>query len=93
MSTPNTFPYDTAPDDNIYRVTINHDTNRVDVVCIGIDCIDSPLSDGYYCREDVPKWMASRLAVLGICTYGETYTWLEGVGARIDADTYWIYAP
>ena len=50
MSTPNTFPYDTAPDDNIYRVTVNHDTNRVDVVCIGIDCIDSPLSDGYYCR-------------------------------------------
>lgn len=93
MSTPNTFTYDNQQEGSIYRVKVNNETDRVDVLCIGIDCIDSPLIDGYYCRKDVPEWMANKLAVLGICTYGDTQTWLEGVGKRIDADTYWIYAP
>ncbi len=91
MSTLNTFPFDTPSEDSVYRVKVHNDINGINVVCIGMDCIDSPISDGYYCYEDIPEWMTNRLAVLGICTYGTTkYTWLEGVGARINADTYWV---
>lgn len=93
MSTLNTFPYDTPSEDNLYRVRVNKPTNSVEVTCVGMDCIDSPLHNGYYCAEDVPKWMSHRLAVLACLPYGGVQTWLTGVGKRIDVDTYWVYAP
>jgi hypothetical protein len=93
MSTLNTFPYYNPSNGSVYRVKVNNDTDSVEIACIGMDCIDSPIKDGYYCHKDVPEWMANKLAVLGITTYGATQAWLDGVGKRIDEDTYWVYAP
>jgi hypothetical protein len=73
MSTRNTFTYDKSQQDSIYRVKVNNVTDSVEVVCIGMDCVDS-------------------ISVLGITTHGYRAVWIDGVGKRIDEDTYWVNA-
>ncbi len=92
MSMHNTFTYGKSQQDSVYRVRVNNDTDSVELVCIGMDCVDSPLSDGYYCGKDIPEWLISKIAVLSITTCG-AYNWVDGVGKRIDEDTYWVNAP
>ena len=92
MSMRNTFTYDKSRQDSIYRVRVNNVTDSVEVVCIGMDCIDSPIKDGYYCSKDLPEWMIDSISVLGITTHGNAQVWVDGVGKRIDEDTYWVNA-
>ena len=93
MSMHNTFTYGKSQQDSVYRVRVNNDTDSVELVCIGMDCVDSPLSDGYYCGKDIPEWLISKIAVLSITTCGDTQVWVDGIGKRIDEDTYWVNAP
>ena len=93
MSTPNIFPYDKPQQDSVYHVKVDNDTDSVEVVCIGTDCVDSPLKDGYYCSKELPEWMINSISVLSITTCGDTQVWVDGIGKRIDEDTYWVNAP
>ena len=96
MSTRNTFTYDKSQQDSVYHVKVDNDTDSVEVVCIGTDCVDSPLKDGYYCSKELPEWMINSISVLSITTYGcddwEGKVWIDGLGKRIGEDTYWVNA-
>lgn len=78
-------------DDNIYRVSIFPD--GVDVVCFGLDSVDSQL-EGHYDRiDDLPDWVKERLAVLNMIPATPPTQCVEGVGRRISGHVYWVFAP
>jgi len=97
MSTLNMSTYDKSQQDSVYHVKVDNDTDSIVLVCIGTDCVDSPLSDGYYCGKDIPEWLISKIAVLSIATHATDdiigNAWVDGIGKRIDEDTYWVNAP
>jgi len=78
-------------DDSIYRVSIFPD--GVDVVCLGLDSIDSCL-EGHYDRiDDLPDWVKERLAVLNMIPVVPPTQEVGGVGRRISGHVYWVFAP
>jgi hypothetical protein len=78
-------------DDSIYRVSIFSD--RVDVVCFGLESVDSCL-EGHYDRiDDLPNWVKERLAVLNMIPATPPTQEVPGVGRRISAHVYWVFAP
>ena len=87
MSTDDTLLYD-----SIYRVQVDYGTNAVEVTCIGMNCVDSPLEGMYSSVDELPDWFVGRLAVLSVCgTDPPTLGFVEGVGRRIDEYTYWVH--
>ena len=78
-------------DDNIYRVSIFPD--GVDVVCLGLESVDSCL-EGHYDRiDDLPNWVRERLALLNMIPLTLPTQEVEGVGRRISGHVYWVFAP
>lgn len=78
-------------DDSIYRVSIFPD--GVDVVCLGLESVDSCL-EGHYDRiDDLPNWVKERLAVLNMIPVIPPTQEVEGVGRRISGHVYWVFAP
>ena len=81
----------TAHDDNTYRISVFPD--GIDVVCFGLESVDSRL-EGHYDRvDDLPGWVKERLAVLNMMSSTPPTNEVEGVGRRISAHVYWVYAP
>jgi hypothetical protein len=78
-------------DDNIYRVSIFPD--GIDVVCFGLESIDSCLEGHYDCTDDLPDWVKERLAVLNMIPATPPTREVEGIGRRISAHVYWVFAP
>lgn len=64
------------------------DEKRVDVVCIGMDCVDSTLKDAYDNVNELPEWVQLKIAVLMACQDGHT---IDTIGRRVDDSTFWIY--
>lgn len=76
--------------DNVYRLYINPDTLRVEVVCLGMDSIDGEAEGIYDDTSQLPMWMQERLAVLSMMKVDPPQTKVEGVGMRVDHNVYWI---
>ena len=76
--------------DNTYRVMVNLDTGKAEVVCLGIDRVDSGCEGIYNSTNELPEWMQQKLAVLAMIEVNPPQTEVEGVGIRIDHNTYWI---
>ncbi len=87
MSVANSSP----PDDNVYRVSIDNTTKQVEVVCIGMDSVDSEAEGIYSSVDELPEWAQERVAVLMLCDPTPPTQDVEGVGRRIDRDVYWVY--
>lgn len=78
-------------DDNTYRISIFPD--GVDVMCFGLESVDSCL-EGHYDRiDDLPNWVKERIAVLNMIPVSPPTSTVEGVGRRISAHVYWVFAP
>lgn len=78
-------------DDTIYRVSIFPD--GVDVMCLGVEKVDSQI-DGHYDRPDqLPDWVQERLAILMMMDATPPTTEVGGVGRRISTHIYWVYTP
>jgi len=76
--------------DRLYRVVIAPATGKVDVLCLGIDCVD-PEVEGIYANTSLlPAWIQERLAVLSMMKVDPPQTRVEGIGMRIDDNTFWI---
>jgi hypothetical protein len=81
----------TVPDDKTYRVRVYAD--GIDVVCFGLESVDSAL-EGHYDRvDDLPDWVKERLAVLMVLDSTPPTGELAGVGRRISESVFWVYAP
>lgn len=76
--------------ENVYRVFINPATESIEVVCLGIDNIDSEAEGIYRDSTLLPVWMQERLAVLRIMKVDPPQTKIEGVGMRVDEHVFWI---
>jgi hypothetical protein len=76
--------------DNVYRVFINPNTKSVEVVCLGMDSVDSEAEGIYDDTSNLPMWMQERLAVLSMMKVDPPQTKVEGVGMRVDEHVYWI---
>jgi hypothetical protein len=81
----------TVPDDKTYRVRVY--AEGIDVVCFGLESVDSAL-EGHYDRvDDLPDWVKERLAVLMVLDSTPPTGELAGVGRRISESVFWVYAP
>jgi len=76
--------------DRLYRVLVSPATGKIDVLCLGIDCVD-PEVEGVYANSSLlPAWMQERLAVLSLMKVDPPQTKVEGVGMRVDNATFWV---
>ena len=76
--------------ENVYRVYIYPSSKRVEVVCLGIDNIDTEAEGIYDAAKALPNWMQERLAVLAMMQVDPPQTKVEGVGMRVDENVFWI---
>lgn len=74
-------------DDKVYRVYIEPTTKHVHTVCLDID---SDKKQYYDSPDDLPEWMQAKVAVLMMTSLTKPTQVIEGVGRRIDANTYWV---
>ena len=72
----------------IHDPTFGDDVKLVEVMCIGIKCVDSPLKDTYDSVDELPSWVQERIALLMGCKNGHA---IETIGRRVDDSTFWIY--
>lgn len=79
------------PDDSTYRICMHGDW--VEVLCFGIERIDSVLEGRYDDVDALPDWVKERLAVLMVLDYTPPTGELQGVGRRISEKVFWVYAP
>lgn len=77
-------------DDKIYRVSINN--GKAVVFCFGVDMLDPQAEGEYDSVDDLPKWVQDRIAVLMITSAKPPTSEVEGIGRRIDENTFWLYA-
>jgi len=71
---------------SFHGVMIND--RRVDVTCVGMDCVDSSLDDVYDTVDDMPVWVQERIAMLMVCKDGQT---IGHIGRRVDDSTFWLF--
>jgi hypothetical protein len=80
---------DIPPQDKIYRVEITNDA--VQVVCLGIDSVDSDANAYYDSMEDLPKWVKDKIYVLSMFKCGGVMPIVGGVGRRISENVFWLF--
>lgn len=78
-------------DDNTYRIRLTG--GGIEVVCFGLESVDSKLEGHYDGVDDLPDWVKERLAVLMVLDSTPPTGELEGVGRRISEKVFWVYAP
>ena len=71
---------------SFHGVMIND--RRVDVTCVGMDCVDSSLDDVYDTVDDMPVWVQERIAMLMVCKDGQT---IDHIGRRVDDNCFWLF--
>ena len=79
-------------DDNAYRIDVQGN-GRVEVLCFGIESIDTELEGYYDSLQDLPKWVQERIALLSMLKHEPPTEEVEGIGRRINMSTYWVYKP
>jgi hypothetical protein len=79
------------PDDNVYRVHVASDTGYVTVACIGLESVDAIIDGNYGNTDKLPDWMQEKLAVLTMMSSKPPTEFVNGVGRRINGDTYWVF--
>ena len=82
-----------TPDDKLYRVCLDNHINTIEVVCIGIDRVDSGTYGVYASADDLPKWLQERLAILMVTSWKPPTVGIDGIGKRIDKNTFWVVHP
>ena len=86
---------DLPQDDIIYRVSINSETNVVEVACLGINRLDTLLEDTYVSVDDLPEWVQRKLALLMMLEVPPLpltadFPHVPGVGRRVGENVYWV---
>jgi len=75
--------------DNIYRVSV--EDGAVEVVCLGLDSVDSEGEGQYDSVADLPDWMQEKLSALYLFKCEGYMPIVEGVGRRISKDVFWLF--
>ena len=72
----------------IHDPSFGDDVKKIEVTCIGIKCVDTPLKDTYDNVDELPQWVQERIALLMGCKNGHA---IHTIGRRVDDSTFWIY--
>jgi hypothetical protein len=80
-------------DDDIYRIYLSPHTNSVEVMCLGMNVLDHDIEGEYSSVDDLPDWVQERLALLMMTEIPPPRDEVDGVGMRVDADTFWVFRP
>ena len=78
-------------DDNIYRVVIYPRTKIASVSCFGMEGVDMTVEGVYDSVDELPEWMQRKLAILNMLRVASPMRTVDGIGKRIDKDTFWVY--
>lgn len=78
-------------DDTTYRIRVAG--AGLDIVCFGLERVDSQLAGHYDDVDDLPDWVKERLAVLSVIDPTPPTYELAGIGRRISTNVFWVYAP
>lgn len=76
--------------DSVYRVRVDPNTGNVEVVCLGMDSVDSEAEGIYDNTSLLPEWMQDKIAVLSMMKVDPPQTKIEGVGMRVDQHVFWV---
>lgn len=76
--------------ESVYRIYIAPDSKSIEVVCLGIDNVDSEAEGIYSDTSQLPDWMQDRIAVLSMMKVNPPQTKIEGVGMRVDEHVFWV---
>jgi hypothetical protein len=76
--------------DRLYRVLVSPATGKIEVLCLGIDSVDLEVEGVYANSSLLPAWVQERLAVLFMMKVDPPQTKIEGVGMRVDDNTFWV---
>ena len=79
-------------DGNVYRIEIKS-IARVEVMCFGLESIDTELEGYYDSLEALPNWVQERIALLSMIDATPPTEEVEHIGRRINQSTYWVYKP
>ncbi len=79
------------PDSSIYRVLLHPSTGKVEITSFGFKALDATATGHYMSIGDTPKWIQRKVAVLMMTNDTPPTEPVEGVGRRIDSNTYWVY--
>ena len=75
--------------DKIYRVSL--EDGCVEVVCLGLDSVDSEGDGQYDSVDNLPDWMQEKLSTLYLFKCEGYMPIVEGVGRRISKDVFWLF--
>ena len=78
-------------DDNIYRVVIYPTTKSASVACFGMEGVDMTVEGVYDSVDELPEWIQRKLSVLNMLKVKPPMRTIDGIGRRIDEDTFWVY--
>lgn len=78
-------------DNKTYRVLLHPTTGKVEIICFGLEAIDATALGHYMNIRDTPEWVQRKIAVLMMTNHIPPTEPVEGVGQRIDANTFWLF--
>lgn len=78
-------------DDNIYRVVVYPNTKSASVSCFGMEGVDMTVEGVYDSVDELPEWIQRKLAILNMYRVKPPMRTVDGIGRRIDEDTFWVY--
>ena len=76
-------------DHTVYRVKFPDGKENVEIVCFGMECLDTSVTGHYMSIHETPKWLQRKVATLMLLAPPSKN--VDGVGRRRDKDTYWVY--
>jgi hypothetical protein len=82
-----------SKNDTTYRVFIEKTSGRVEVVCFGMNTLDNTRVGIYTNQTELPQWIQDRLAVLIMIDPTPPAREIEGVGVRVNQETFWVFSP
>ena len=77
--------------DRVYRVSVDNTTKLVHTISFGMERVDVSQERVYSTINDLPMWAQEAIAVLMMTSPKPPTTEVEGVGRRIDENTFWLY--
>jgi hypothetical protein len=77
-------------DNSVYRVLLNPSTGKVEITSFGLEALDATATGHYMSIDETPEWIQRKVAVLMMTNDTPPTEPVEGVGHRIDKNTFWV---
>lgn len=76
-------------DGPIYHIKVDSKIDCWKVLCVGMECVDSPYRGVYYSIDELPQELRDK--VLRLSVLEPQTPQVAGVGLRSGPETYWVF--